>query len=764
MPEELSKMTRNWEPLSKSNPSAMEYLVAVELLPEEQLKHISVPTSLTGELAIIKGLLFSRTGLHNLAIRVLFDNLPMAITKYGEASLEVGIVAAECANCYNMLREESIANRIATRFLALRVSQERLNRQDWFFLNLSLIDSLIGVGDYRQADLTLQEVMANSSIPTSIFAMSCLRLSKIRRRTANSLDPNMSPKTTSHLQTGIELFAQVPRALREEFLEEVACELVAKQDLTKEVHQVESLMDTVNSHVSTMATDTTLAQSRYEKVESSVKQCIIREKDTLTRLSKGKQEAKNAHTLSTFSPSTPPELSTSNDKEPGSLFLVPHPRDHMFVSRHEVTTIADILSKRSGAPSICLMYGEAGIGKSSIATEVAYSCHQEFDVVIWIGSDSPIQFSHRLYSIATQLHMDALTGGGNVYASAREFVIKWLKQPWTRSADMTRSARYLVILDGFDSKEALQPFWPSNSTPCSVLVTARENLSLPGFCESYAIKVGPLSTLQAIQLYEYSTDKCNAASTEVHSKSFGDHPLAIRKVAELARNHASSAWHIDDDFEQRLKLHLSREDFTSQINHSASLIKLWFLSFASQNAKDLLDVISFFHESGVPETLLVYYKLPSNAWDKVEMTTDEIELARAELLEFSLVWRIHETGGLTTSANIGSLVRDHMPPDRFQSIYAIVLSLLHYVWPCTINEPTHIDDYEIEHSARCSLLWPQVRELQRRSQSITVHNLPPLVSINGIRILLDISWHVLDRIPDNSSANLSQVRHQKRPV
>lgn len=748
MSEELSKMAGNWNPLSKSDPSAMEYLVAVEMLPEEQLNRISTPTSLSCELAIIKGLLLSRKCLHDAAIRVLFDNLPMIITAYGQASLEVGTVAAECANCYNMLRQESIANKIATRFLALRTSQGLQNRQDWFFLSLSRIDSLIGTGEYHQADLALQSVMAKPSIPTFIYAMSCLRLSKIRRRTARSLSTKVSPGAASHLQTGIEVFAQVPTILQQEILEEVACQLATKHDLDGEVQQAQLLADTVNSHLSTTAIDITPSQSRYEKTQNTLKQRILRGEDVLGTSSKEQQQAIRVHGQEAFPPTTTTlaDLSTSTGEGIRKVFMVPHPRHPKFVPRDEVTTITKILT-RPGMHNICLVYGEAGIGKSSIATEVVYSCHQDFDAIIWIDSGSTSEVNSRLHSIATELRIDGLIDGRDGHVTSRQRMIEWLGQPLTRSESGPRYVDYLIVFDGFGSEEALQPFWPSASTACSVLVTARNNFSLPHNdnreSNPLKIKVGRLSPRQARRLFQYSIGLWSDKPRESPCLILEDHPLAIVKSSEFARRNRVSAWRIEYDFKEKLKSHMDREYFKSQLNHSNSLIMLWFVKFASQKAMDLLDVISFLQESGTPEILLSSYALPLSASNELVMTVDDFELARDELLEFSIVWKIHETDTLTTSTCIASLIRDHMSPSRFEFIYSTLLSQLHYVWPCSFDDPNYFDDSQLQHYGRCSLLWPRVRELQRRSQSITVPNFPPETSIGCIRALLDISWYVL---------------------
>ncbi|KAF4975024.1 hypothetical protein FZEAL_8145 [Fusarium zealandicum] len=186
-----------WRPRSPASPSAMEYLVALELSPDAaKFQPLSVPGSLSMELSVIRGFLLSRKGLHIEAVNVLHGNMRQAIARWGKTSFQVGIAAAESATCHNMLRQENVANSIATSLLTMRKSSELKSRRDWFCLELTRIDSLIGTGSYQEADLALRGIMGQQSAPATTRTMCCLRLSKVAAQ-LGLVDKDLSRRISS---------------------------------------------------------------------------------------------------------------------------------------------------------------------------------------------------------------------------------------------------------------------------------------------------------------------------------------------------------------------------------------------------------------------------------------------------------------------------------------------------------------------------------------------------------------------------------------
>ncbi|RSM02297.1 hypothetical protein CDV31_010946 [Fusarium ambrosium] len=201
----------------------MEYLVAVDILSAQQLTEIHRPVAMPLDMEILHGFFLARKGANLEALDILKAAMPSAIQTWGGTSLQVGIVAAESANCCNAVRSEPLAERIASRFLDLRTTQELSRRPDWFYLRIALIDSHIGQAKYQEASLELERVLENPYTPNTIRMISCLRLAKVRRRLERGGKEAFRP--SAPLQTGAALLKQAPKVLQQEFLEEMACNL-----------------------------------------------------------------------------------------------------------------------------------------------------------------------------------------------------------------------------------------------------------------------------------------------------------------------------------------------------------------------------------------------------------------------------------------------------------------------------------------------------------------------------------------------------------
>ncbi|KAH7270968.1 hypothetical protein B0J15DRAFT_590963 [Fusarium solani] len=221
----ISVAMDTWKPLSQDSPSRMEYLVAVDILSTQQLSQVHRPVPMPLELDILCGLLLARKGAYLDAHNSLKAAMPSAIQTWGATSLQVGIMAAESANCCNVVRSEALAERIAGRFLELRTTQELSTRRDWFYLRVALIDSHIGQAKYQEADRELAGVLEHSYTPDTIRMMSCLRLAKVRRRMERG--GREAFRASAPLQAGAALLKQAPKVLQREFLEETACNLAA---------------------------------------------------------------------------------------------------------------------------------------------------------------------------------------------------------------------------------------------------------------------------------------------------------------------------------------------------------------------------------------------------------------------------------------------------------------------------------------------------------------------------------------------------------
>ncbi|KAI1505803.1 hypothetical protein F5X99DRAFT_428902 [Biscogniauxia marginata] len=242
----VSEVASRWRPLSTTGPSPMEYLVAISLLADSQLKQIRLPEFPHMDLVILRGLLLYRKGAYEEAIAVLTNNMQAAIDFWGVTSFQVGIAAAESTNCYNMLDQANRAEKNAEYFLGVRDTQQLRTRPDWFYLALSLVDSLTSRGRYEEADRKLQGIIDQPSASNTLRMITCLRLSKVRRRMQQG--GGKAFEVGSPLQIGATLLTEAPIEFQQDYLEEMVCNLILIPATEKEqLRRSEELFNTVKS-------------------------------------------------------------------------------------------------------------------------------------------------------------------------------------------------------------------------------------------------------------------------------------------------------------------------------------------------------------------------------------------------------------------------------------------------------------------------------------------------------------------------------------
>lgn len=172
---------------------------------------------------------------------------------------------------------------------------------------------------------------------------------------------------------------------------------------------------------------------------------------------------------------------------------------------------------------VCLITGWAGMGKTTIALEAAYSCVDDtsvwpaFNSIIWVSADwKGLSFSDFLNTIAYQLgRKEQIDKSINV----KRFVVR------NALANYTREKPILLIVDSIDTAERdIHEFITSLPQGVKVLLTARENVKQTyreSFGEMTAIQ---LSGLDQTDAHEFFNKKCitayKHATSHVNGKSW----------------------------------------------------------------------------------------------------------------------------------------------------------------------------------------------------------------------------------------------------
>jgi hypothetical protein len=244
----IEKEASRWSPISQESVSTMEYLAANSLGNIPPLSSIAKPVFNTVDTIALSGLLLARSRRCGDAVKILNKALKAVQSHYGITSMQYSIVVAEMANCYNMLRDESQAEKWARTALDARQSfPELLDRPDRFYLLLALADSLIGRGKYLEALPLLQDVVENRQVSDTVRMISVLRLVKGRRRLHQE---SRAFERNSPLLVGLPLLNRVPAQLQAEYLEELACNLSIQCESTPKTsgntQEIVEAVETVN--------------------------------------------------------------------------------------------------------------------------------------------------------------------------------------------------------------------------------------------------------------------------------------------------------------------------------------------------------------------------------------------------------------------------------------------------------------------------------------------------------------------------------------
>ncbi|KAK2488275.1 hypothetical protein H9L39_02202 [Fusarium oxysporum f. sp. albedinis] len=242
----LNEALSAWQPLSPSSTSTMEYLAAISFCSHSQLASIGKPHLLTLNERAMEGLLLSRRKQHDKAAKVLNKTVVDITSHYGLRSMQLGIVSAELANCYNVLRRESLAEATLTKPLEARLDSTLWRRCDGIYLRLAMADSFIGRARYQEAVPILQSVTDDPEISATFRMMSALRLTRSRRRMHD--DAQKAFEQNSPLWTGLALLGNVPEVLVMEYVEELGCSIseLPKRQL-EDSKNTQELIEAVNS-------------------------------------------------------------------------------------------------------------------------------------------------------------------------------------------------------------------------------------------------------------------------------------------------------------------------------------------------------------------------------------------------------------------------------------------------------------------------------------------------------------------------------------
>lgn len=191
--------------------------------------------------------------------------------------------------------------------------------------------------------------------------------------------------------------------------------------------------------------------------------------------------------------------------------------------------------------AVTCLYGMAGVGKTSLAAQLAYDLQDHFtDGVLWARLDSSDSLSI-LATFAAAYHQDV----SQFYdVASRSRVVR----------DLLRGKRALIILDNAQTSDQIEPLLPPTGR-CAVLVTTRrQDLSVLAGARRFEIRPFPATAATSLSLFAQILGpervQAEPAALKQIAEMLGHLPLAL--VIAASRLAYEPGWQIQH-FQQRLE-------------------------------------------------------------------------------------------------------------------------------------------------------------------------------------------------------------------
>ncbi|KAK6597410.1 NB-ARC and TPR domain protein [Botrytis cinerea] len=285
--------------------------------------------------------------------------------------------------------------------------------------------------------------------------------------------------------------------------------------------------------------------------------------------------------------------SGSSLSEQRSYFDVPQSRVSHFVGRKDVLNrIQTALEASHNDPSIVVITGVGGQGKTQIALEFIHQHMKLYKGVFWIDASSQKSASRGFERILKTIDSSAVLVGGEESKSAVKNILGDWKEPW------------LLVFDNYDDPKSfsdLPSYFPkATSKENAIIVTSRHISS--GRLGSH-LKLDGLTEEESVQLL---TSRCTSVSSSEDDlnqgrdiiKKLGYLPLAIDQAASyISIRHLPL--HIFSDHFQRRREFILRDTPQSlweyqkrsltdsqETSEHLSVLTTWELSFNQISGND----------------------------------------------------------------------------------------------------------------------------------------------------------------------------------
>ncbi|KAK6344064.1 hypothetical protein TWF696_007710 [Orbilia brochopaga] len=313
----------------------------------------------------------------------------------------------------------------------------------------------------------------------------------------------------------------------------------------------------------------------------------------------------------------------------GPWFLVPYPRNEVFVGRKAILERLKQLPLRSTSQTRVSLFGLGGIGKTQIVLEYAYWLQGTWvdASVFWVHASNAERFRQSFTSIAQECR---IPGYDDSKSDVLPLVKKWLESKdrgfWVMIIDNADDAQLFFgqqnrAQSGQASRnEGNMSRWLPECAHGSIVITTRDKQAALKLAKGKSpIEVSKMDDNESDQLLRTKLEVTGLEYDELSALSsrLENLPLALAQAAAFIQENCITVDQyikLLDGSDQQV-IDLLSEEFETvgrDSETSRAVAKTWILSFEQiqrQNtfASELLAIMSFFDRQAIPTEFLTCY-------------------------------------------------------------------------------------------------------------------------------------------------------------
>lgn len=407
--------------------------------------------------------------------------------------------------------------------------------------------------------------------------------------------------------------------------------------------------------------------------------------------------------------------------------------------------------------------GFGGIGKTEIAREFSRRHKASFDAVFWVMADEIAKLDHHYQQISLALGLEDPSECKSQVVS-REIVKGWLSDPrkhlsgsdeFVQPGQARAEATWLLIFDNADDPMILADYWPQGSG--SILVTSRDPLTKTMFTRKPSgLDLGPLSQQDSLCLFNHLTTISNEPEGDTArqiSDALGGVPLAISQMAGIIRRQdltLSEFFELYKDHEEHASLYETKFD-TNLVTYRHSLSTVWAIGKLKPQARQLLELISFFDPDVIGEDLLMGASMELLSEGVNFKKSNYIE-ARTDLLQSSLVQRDKQKQQISVHRIVQGVILATMDAGKKRFMFDQVVRILWADWPSAMPKPSKEPELPGPKSTGgrlyvgrwpvCAAIYPHVLRIHQLWSAIS--NPSETTRLIFAKLLNEAAWCVYD--------------------